>query len=243
MGKPAIISPLRAGHRLAAGIGLCLLVTSGAGYQWLAARYARASQSVPIPAGTLSRLPLSIGDWNGRDVALDERVIRATDTDDHLNRVYTQPTARQNVALWVAYGVRFRDLMPHRPEVCYPGAGWTLEETRKLELRTTGGSPLPCRILRFSRGALRNERITVLNFYLVDGQYSPDVSALRDRTWRLKSNLQYVAQVQIACGDVLFQANAEKAVSDFAADSADSIRGLLAEAVSKATGRTVAAAD
>ena len=242
MGKPVTISPPRTGHRLAAGVGLCLLVASGAGYQWLAERYARASESVPIPAGTLSRLPLSIGDWIGRDVPLDDRIIRATDTDDRVNRVYARYATRQNVALWVAYGVHFRDLMPHRPEVCYPGNGWTLEETRRLELKAADGSPLPCRVLKFTRGALRTERITVLNYYLLDGQFSPDVSALRNRTWRFKSDLQYVAQVQIICGDAPLQGNAETAVSDFAADSAAAIRGLLAKAVLNATGRTVAAA-
>lgn len=242
MSKSVTCSRPLAGYRVAAGVGLCVLLASGAGYHWLAARYARTSQSVPIPAGTLGHLPLGIGDWIGRDVPMDERIIRATDTDDHVNRTYSRPSERQSVSLWVAYGVRFRDLMPHRPEVCYPGNGWTLDEVRNLELKTTDGSPLPCRLLRFSRGALRGERVTVMNYYLLDGQCSPDVAALRDRAWQLKTDLQYVAQVQVACGDAPFLGNAEAAVSDFAVASADSIRGLLAEAVSKATGRTLSAA-
>src|SRR5512141_1892537 len=119
MSKPTVIRRPGADYRLSAAVGLCVFLVSGAGYYWLAERYARASQSVPIPAGTLGRLPLGIGDWRGQDVPMDEQIIRATRTDDHLNRAYARPAANQNVTLWVAYGVRFRDLMPHRPEVCY----------------------------------------------------------------------------------------------------------------------------
>ncbi len=141
MSKEVPSSPPVAHYRLAASVAFCLLLLSGAGYQWLAVRYARASQSVPIPAGSLSHLSLHIVGWTGRDVPIDPQIIRATDTDDHLNRAYIRSAARENVNLWVAYGVHYRDLMPHRPEVCYPSNGWTLNNERYLRARRRWTAP------------------------------------------------------------------------------------------------------
>ena len=221
-------------HRVAVGVALLLLISSGAGFQWLAARYARASESVPIPPGTLARLPMTIGDWQGEDVPVEDRIVQATDTDDHVNRSYWLAGGKQGVGFWLAYGVRSRDLMPHRPEVCYPGAGWTLERTENLTLTDEASSPLPCRILRFRRGALQNECLVVLNYYLVDGEYSPDVSAVRRRSWQFKSELQYVAQVQVTCKVDPWRGDDTGAVRSFAEESAPEIRSLLAEAVEAA---------
>ena len=96
-------------------VAVGLMIASGAGYS--------------VAAG-----PLQIGPWNGSDTALDERLVKATDTDDHVSRSYVRSDGRGDVSLFIAYGVRFRDLMPHRPEVCYTGAGWTLEATSERTL-------------------------------------------------------------------------------------------------------------
>ena len=114
-------------------IALVLLLVSGAGYRSLAAWYDQSSDSVAIPAGTLNGLlPLTLGEWTGRDEEVDEYVLQKTGTDDHVNRVYERKQGRDSVSLWIAYGVRLRDLMPHRPEVCYAGAGWALESNEPM---------------------------------------------------------------------------------------------------------------
>ncbi|MDO8630432.1 MAG: exosortase-associated EpsI family protein, partial [Phycisphaerales bacterium] len=95
-------------------VGVILLIASGVGYRALAARYASVGRATPIPKGTLAHLPLEWGEWNGRDVPLDEAVIRRTDTDDHLNRSYIRRDGRAAVSVFIGYGVNIRDLMPHR---------------------------------------------------------------------------------------------------------------------------------
>jgi len=176
-----------------------------------------------------------LGDWTGRDVTLSDAVIRATDTDDHVNREYRRHDGQAAISLFVAYGVQLRDLAPHRPEVCYPGAGWTLVETLRPVLDADAGE-LPCRVYRFSRGGLDARELTVLNYYIVDGQYCPDVSLLRSRAWRFKLQAQYAAQVQVACAVAVTQrVTPLEAVQAFAAVSASAIRNLLEEAVSNAT--------
>lgn len=218
-------------HMLAVTVtAVGLLVSSGIGYRALAAYLARPTDSVPLPPGTLARLPLSIGQWTGRDVAVDEAVIRATDTDDRISRQYSQPAG--DVGVYVAYGVRARDLMPHRPEVCYPGAGWTLQDVQPAELSLSDGSRLPCRVFRFSRGALDAQQVTVLNYYIVDGQYCPDVSLLRSRAWRGGGAIRYMAQVLITCsGNAISSPESTgELVNRFAIESAGAIRTLLPDA-------------
>lgn len=216
----------------AAGAAVALLLASGAGYRVAAEYLALAPNSIPLAPGTLAGLPMRIGDWAGRDVPLSEAVIRATATDDHVNRAYSPPLGGQTVWVFVAYGVRARDLAPHRPEVCYPGSGWTLEDSREAHLPLAGAAELRCRILRFSRGGLTAGAVTVLNYYIVDGQYCPDLSLVRSRAWRGSRGLGYMAQVQIACpaGDGSSADAAAKSASAFAIDSAAAIKALLPSA-------------
>ena len=147
----------------------------------------------------MAQLPLELGDWIGRDAPVEEAIIEAADVDDFVNRHYVRGRDLQTVGLWVAYGVRARDLMPHRPEVCYPGAGWTLLDRQLTEVPLDNENALTARILTFSPGGVGPRHLTVLNFYVVDGQSCEDVSLLRSRAWKGHRAVRYVAQVQITC--------------------------------------------
>jgi len=215
------------------GVALVLVLAGGTGYRMAAARYERSSTSVPIPKGTLSRLPMTIGEWKGQDVPISERIIKATDTDDHVNRTY-QRSPKDVVSLWVAYGVHLRDLMPHRPEVCYVSSGWTMVDSSQLHLKLSDGQELGCRLIHFRRGGLDTEAATVLNYYLVDGQYCPDVSLLRSRASQFNAAATYSAQVQITVIGENLNEREDQLLSDFAGESAPLIRSLLTEAVRQA---------
>jgi len=221
---------------VASGVAIALLVLCGVGYRTLTARYADLS-GTPLPRGTLKQLPLQIGGWSGVEVPLDERIVQATDTDDLVNRKYVRRSGKDAVLLYIAYGLRMRDLAPHRPEVCYPGAGWTIDDRRVVDVALDDGSKLPVQIYQFSRGGLVSSRIWVLNYYLIDGLYCPDVSLLRSKAWRPQNDVRYVAQVQVvsAADTSLGLANTDKKVRAFAADSASEIRDLLEAAVAQVT--------
>jgi len=215
----------------AAAAAVILLLASGMGYRLLAQYLDRPSDSVPLPRGTLARgLPLQIGGWQGKEVPVEESVLQAADCNDYVSRAYVRRD--EPVRLWIAYGVRARDLMPHRPEVCYPGAGWTLDDTRSAELPLGGGRPLECRLYRFSRGGFGSGEMAVLNYYIVDGQYCPDVSLLRSKAARGTSGIRYMAQVQItsSANGRLTPETAGRSVQAFAADSAQAIRAVMPDA-------------
>jgi len=206
-----------------------LMLVSTAAYRVLAARLAAPVNTTSMPADALEQLPLQIGDWAGQNVPLDEAIVRATDTEAHINRRYSRHNGSEYISLYVAYGVRARDLMPHRPEVCYTGAGWTLTDKRSTELPLSDGIKLPCNVLKFSRGTLNTERTVVLDYYIVDGQYCRDVSLLRSKAWRGSGTVRYVAQIQIAASATsnLTADSAAKIISDFAVESASSISRLF----------------
>ncbi len=213
----------------AAAAATCLMLVFGVAFRVLAAKLAAPVTTSPIAQESLDRLPFQIGDWMGRDVPLDAAVIRETDTDAHVNRRYDRRTGLETISFYVAAGVRARDLMPHRPEVCYVGSGWTLDERRTMELTLANGSPLPCQVFVFSRGTLTTQKVVVLYYYIVDGQYRADVSALRSKVWRGSGAIGYVGQVEVVTvvtGTSDIDA-ARQRVSGFAIESAQPTLALF----------------
>ncbi len=219
------------GRWAGAALAVALLVCSGAAYRSAVSRFASVRAGVPLERGTLgAMLPLQIGDWIGRDVTLGEALVENTGTDDHVNRSYARAGSAEAVSLFIGYGIRMRDLMPHRPEVCYPGAGWTLHETRRVDVLLEDGSVIPVQIHRFDRGGLLGQATCVLNYYILDGRYSPDVSLLRSQAWKLENDIAYVAQVQIASPGP----RGEAAVRAFVTVAAREVERVLQQAVQQA---------
>ncbi len=213
-----------------------LLIAFGAGFRLLSAHYARAGVSVPLPPGTLDTLPEYIDGWIGVDEPLASRVVEATKTDDHLSRVYRR--GGSSVVLFIGYGVNLRDLAPHRPEVCYRGAGWTRDGTQRIDdLKLSDGTLLSCQIHHFHRGGLAGERTTVLHYYVVDGQMCADVSLLRSRAAR-PAGETYAAQVQIVCGGSVPPEVAERLVREFASSVTPLILELIETAVADSASKT-----
>jgi EpsI family protein len=211
--------------------GLLVLIF-GITYRVLAARLETHVQIPSMPAKDLEKLPLQIGNWAGRDVPLDEAIVRATDTDAHISREYSLPNNLENVWLYIAYGIKVRDLMPHRPEVCYIGAGWTLNGRSSIELAVGDGAKLPCNVFKFAKGTLNTKKVIVLDYYIVDGQFYRDVSQLRMKAFRGFGTIGYVAQVQIVAPIAANQSVdlAEKTIKTFAAASYLSISQLFHKA-------------
>jgi hypothetical protein len=180
----------------AAALGLMLI--SGLEYRWLALNLARPEKKAVIPKGTLGVVPLEIDGWIGKDLPLDYEAAGMRDADDYLNRSYSCHAGTQRVELFIRCGSRTRDLMPHRPEVCFPGNGWSERSSAIIRLSSGGNRP-ECKIYQFERQGLEMGSIVVLNYYIIDGQICPDVSSLRAGALRGTRGVSYLAQVQIAC--------------------------------------------
>jgi EpsI family protein len=211
---------------LAASFIMCFF---SVGYRVLAAKLDAPGDAEPISPEALERFPIQLGDWTGQEVPLDEAVVRATDTDAHISRNYIRHNGSEAVWFYVACGVRTRDLTPHRPEVCYTGAGWTLIDRQLTELPLSNDMKLPCNVMQFSRGTLNKKKVVVLDYYIVDGEYCPDVSLLRWKAVLGSGTVRYAAQVQVVASVTpsLDVDSAANLVCAFAVESASSISELF----------------
>lgn len=213
---------------LATTAGSLVILTFGLLYHILAAELGPPANGTPVDPGVLSQFPKQIGGWVGEDVPLDDIIVRGTGTDAHLNRRYSRSPGPESVSLYIGSGTRVRDLLPHRPEVCYIVAGWTRTGHSSLELPLGDGRMLPCTIHEFSRGALDTAKIVTLHYYVVDGQYCPDVSLLLSKAWRNVGTSHYATQVQIVASipETLRADWAARMISDFAIASAPLVAAL-----------------
>lgn len=218
-------------HVISAAIAMIFLMfVFGLGHRILANRLISSEDMPPISPDALAKFPMEIGSWKGREAPLEENIIEATDTDAHISRNYFRNNDTERVWLYVAFGQRARDLMPHRPEVCYIGAGWTLSgRIKTVELSLEDGTKLPCRIMQFKKGSLDQKKNMILDYYIVDGELCSDVSLLRSKIWRGAGAVNYTAQIQIFA---LLPANqvsdsTEEMISAFAVESAPLLTQLL----------------
>jgi len=150
-----------------------LMFASGVGYRVLAQWLEGPTDVEPLSPDALARLPMQIGEWSGTEMPMGDDIVEATDTDAHISRAYSRYNASEYIRLYVAYGVKARDLMPHRPEVCYTGNGWTIIDRDTLELPLSDGTKLPCNIFHFSRGVLAQVQITAS----IAGDFTADSAA------------------------------------------------------------------
>ncbi len=208
---------------IAAVAASVLMLLLGLAHLALAERLAANTAVAPLAPDVLQGLPLQIGAWNGEDVPLDDAIVRRTDTDALINRRYSRG-GLESVSLYVGCGVRTRDMMVHRPEVCYIGAGWTRTGRNSRDVPLPDGATLPGTVFEFSRGTLNAARLVVLYYYIVDGQWCRNLSDWQYRYWRIG----HVGQVQIAVSvDTMPMEDALSVVLEFGADSAPRILSLF----------------
>lgn len=204
-----------------------LVLIFGLMHRALVARLVFFENKIPIDPTALERLPLQIDGWTGQDVPLDEAIVDATGTDAHISRRYSRSSGLESISLYIACGINAYEVLGHRPPDCYTAAGLPLVDRRSMELLLDDGIKLPCSIFRFFHSRLDTEKVTVLHYTVVDGQYFGYVSGSLLRAARFQA-VGYVAQVQIiASTESLTTDSATRLVSGFAVDSALSIAQLF----------------
>jgi len=73
------------------------------------------------------RIPLFIGEWQGKELGMDERTYEILETKDTIMRQYTLPSQsgdpNESMMLAVVFSQNNRKVA-HPPEVCFAGGGW-----------------------------------------------------------------------------------------------------------------------
>lgn len=98
-------------------------------------------------------VPRQVGDWASHDVS--DLVAPQTPDDlaaklygETVGRVYSQASTGHEVMMLLAHGdSQTNDLQLHRPEVCYPAFGFTITNSRRIELPLAASVTLPARRL------------------------------------------------------------------------------------------------
>lgn len=201
--------------KLAYFAALVLLVLAGAGYRMLAGRIQAAAQDpvdLPVP---LNQIPENIGNWEGRDVPIPVNIQEVAGNDDFLNRLYENDVTGDWANVYIAYTARPSTMLGHRPQVCYPSAGWVHSGTEDSAVTSVTGTKIPCLIHRFHRPKPESRQIVVLNFYIVNGRLTTDESVFSGVGWRTPNiegdPARYAAQVQISS---ILENSARKAAED-----------------------------
>ncbi|GAC1326635.1 MAG: hypothetical protein NVSMB14_18040 [Isosphaeraceae bacterium] len=114
----------------------------------------------------LATIPLSLGDWVGRDVEVDPAILKEAQADDYVNRVYDDRLhPGRSVSLWINYSEHGLNLR-HSPEVCLPSSGWEKIEAR-CQVGSIGATGRPLTKLGYAKGELAQ---TIGFWYYIFGE-------------------------------------------------------------------------
>jgi len=123
------------------GVGVASVFTMPAG-----------AESAKKAQARLDSLPLEVGAWVGADVPATEKhtkYMRVAEADASLNRLYTNATTKQVVAVSLLYGNQGA-MCAHDPNTCYAGSGFNASGLAALKTFPTADATL--KLGRFEKG-------------------------------------------------------------------------------------------
>jgi EpsI family protein len=126
----------------------------------------------------LREIPVELGDWQGNDEPLEQRIVEAVGVDEYLNRRYRNKDGRQ-VEIYVGYyGSQRTGETIHSPKNCLPGAGWQPVRAGHLAIDTPGGAPIVVNEYLIEKGLER-----VLSLYWYQGRGRVVASEYEAKFW------------------------------------------------------------
>lgn len=186
-------------------LAIVLLVSAGITYRILASNLERVvNRTIKLPV-PMSAFPLQIGNWSGKDLPIPnttKEYMEKNFADDYFSRQYDNSDTGARVNVYVVYcSSRPGGIVGHRPQVCYPGNGWTRDSTETEQFISRAGQKIPFLIHRFHKLEMTDQAV-VLNFYVLNGKLTADEKDFSGSLWR-RPNIagdlaHYVAQVQIS---------------------------------------------
>jgi EpsI family protein len=111
----------------------------------------------------LASLPMTLGDWAGRDVPVAPDIVERAQTTEYLNREYVdRRNPGRRLTLWINYS-EFGTNLRHTPEICLPSSGWEKVESQTRELRVPSGDGRDLRVTRL--GYAQGELVKHVGFW------------------------------------------------------------------------------
>jgi EpsI family protein len=111
----------------------------------------------------LATIPLDLGEWTGRDLEVEARIIEQAQATEYLSRTYeNRNRPGLSVRLWINYS-RNGDNLRHTPEICLPSSGWNKIESQTRMLSVLVGHDRSITITRL--GYSRDELVEHVGFW------------------------------------------------------------------------------
>jgi hypothetical protein len=111
----------------------------------------------------LTTVPMELGDWVGRDVNVDPRVLKESQADEYINRIYeSRKDPGRRLWLWINYS-RMGLNLRHSPKICLPSGGWTEIESESRMIPIRYGDDRSIRIMRL--GYAQGELVQSIGFW------------------------------------------------------------------------------
>ncbi|MDW5267484.1 MULTISPECIES: exosortase C-terminal domain/associated protein EpsI [Acidobacteriaceae] len=136
------------------------------------------------PSEPLKLMPETIGSWTAQDLPIADDVLSVLGKGDFLNRIYTssQPVnisqtsepvaANLPIGLFIGYFPTQRTGQTmHSPQNCLPGAGWTFDSRRYINLKDVNGKSYRVGEYQISNGEIRQ---FVIYWYQAHGRSIPN---------------------------------------------------------------------
>jgi EpsI family protein len=103
---------------------------------------ARGNSDLIPSSEPLAQVPRTIAEWSGTDLQIDRQTRALLGTGDFLSRAYFQDGNPLPIGLFIAYFPTQRTgVSIHSPKNCLPGAGWTFESSKYVDLNDANGKP------------------------------------------------------------------------------------------------------
>ena len=119
----------------------------------------------------LKNFPLSLGDWQGRDLPISPETLEVLGPGDFLTRDYFNPAQHEIANLFIAFfpSQRQGDTI-HSPKNCLPGAGWIPVDSTRIWLNGEDGRKVEVNQFILQK---EGERALVLYWYQAHGHVTP----------------------------------------------------------------------
>ncbi|MCE5314971.1 MAG: exosortase C-terminal domain/associated protein EpsI [Armatimonadota bacterium] len=101
----------------------------------------------------LASFPKKISRWDGQDMEMTKEVRDLLNADTVLSRSYVNTQYGDDAGLLVVYRKYGRRDFIHRPEACYPAAGWKIVETGFTTLPYNGKNVQAVKVIAEKDGA------------------------------------------------------------------------------------------
>lgn len=123
------------------------------------------------PSPWLAKVPLTLENWQGEDVLLDEHTYEILETRNVVSRLYKNDAGEQIHLLIV--GSHKDRRVAHPPEVCYLGSNFSILNKTE-DILTFEGNEIPLKEFTAQNKKLAAQREEVAYFYKIGSRFTAD---------------------------------------------------------------------